>query len=212
MNKEKLFDTAREQIFNTPFFHEKFQLLDDIFKDDEKIVLRAIESIPSIPASCQRCYAYNFQYSSERLRDKLEIAEFAVQRNGEMLKHCSERLRNHKPLVLLAVKQWGRAFEFASDTLKSDYDVISTAIENDRKHQDADYCNCCDYCNCECDDCDRLDVLSLVPEHVLFETAFIMRFADKHLDYLKIPVGIKQLLKSLTSLAKQLANEKHNGR
>ncbi|WOG25542.1 DUF4116 domain-containing protein [Endozoicomonas sp. 8E] len=71
-----------------------------------------------------------FKYIADRFKNDIEIAESAIEQQGDLLEYASNHLKNNKSLVTIAVNNCGRAIEYASTDLKDDPAVVLSATRN----------------------------------------------------------------------------------
>jgi hypothetical protein len=91
--------------------------LPEHFKDDEDVILEAINS-----------YAFSLNYASKKSKDNKKLALAAVKLKPDMLEVISKRLCEDKEVVLEAVKVDGKAVNYAPN-LWSDKEVMLEAAK-----------------------------------------------------------------------------------
>lgn len=72
-------------------------------------------------------------YLPDYLKNDIVIASICLQLDGSTLSFFSENIQNNKTAVMLAVSNNGPSIRYASDKLKADYDIMTTAIKQDRE-------------------------------------------------------------------------------
>jgi histidinol phosphatase-like PHP family hydrolase len=65
-----------------------------------------------------------FEYSSDRIKNDVEVVMTAVKSRGLSLEYASKNLRADKEIVLAAMKQNSLAFKYADEALKTDKDIL----------------------------------------------------------------------------------------
>eukprot|EP01080_Neovahlkampfia_damariscottae_P003281 gene3281-5723_t len=104
----------RKALEINPFIIEKCP---ERFKDDYDIMMKVL-------VRCGLLYAY----TSDRLKNNLDIILEAVKENSDAMSHVPKKFRNDKVVMMEVVRKQPMALYYASEKLKSDLDVVIPAV------------------------------------------------------------------------------------
>jgi len=104
-------------IYNLNQAEVLLKLIDPILRDDEDIVLKAVQKNPK-----------TLRLASQRLKNNSNIVSVAVSRNLVAFEYADPSLKKDREFILRAVSQNGDALEYADPSLKKDRDFILQAV------------------------------------------------------------------------------------
>lgn len=106
--------------------HLVFEFLDDHYRDDEALFLRAF-----------RRDRTNYKYASDRIKNKREYVLMALSADGRLLESVPEIFKDDREIVMIAlVNNSLAAFRFVSERMRDDKEIALLAMD---KHGRANY-------------------------------------------------------------------------
>lgn len=120
----KLTKEQRELMNNKLIKNGEFiRFVEDIFKDDEEIMLLALkESKYKNPDLAL--------YASERLRNNVNFIDKAMKINKHVFEYAGPNVKNNRSFVLKIIEENGELLKNASETLRNDEELVYIACSN----------------------------------------------------------------------------------
>ena len=123
MNIQEAFSIIEENGMNLEF-------LPNEFKDDQNLVLYAINSMEKMALFSRENLPCPLQFASDRLRNDYEIVSRAIEIcGGDALMYASENLKDDADLVKIAVKQNPTSLKFSSERVRAHKPTVLFTIK-----------------------------------------------------------------------------------